>query len=370
MFYILYSLASWLIVPLVLGMVVFFIVRRGKNKKGQDDHIQIALSKEDAISQFFFLFSLFFFGVALLAFNREFTSNWLSWQSIVLTTSLIGLGVTYYFKVIFPLIFSMFGVIIWWMFKASEWTDIANGDDIRSSGMLALFVLISLLLYLLGRSHELNPQWKRFSVIYLVFGMIFIVGLLFALSTNFGLNLLENATSGVSIFGSWQLIISLMLLVVAIVVTIAYNLIEKLISYAEVAIISIIGILFGVFVFVPAQNLFSGSGPFGGLLTGLGYVWAIIFNVLLLVIIIGIIFLGYNKREKWLINLGILSTFIFIFVKYFDWFFALLSRSVFFLSAGILLFVVVWFMQRGKRYMMEEMQEDIQNSDNNIELKL
>jgi len=46
-----------------------------------------------------------------------------------------------------------------------------------------------------------------------------------------------------------------------------------------------------------------------------------------------------------------------IFVKYFDWFFTFLDKSVFFISAGVLLFVVGWLMEKGRRYMLAEIEE-------------
>jgi len=68
--------------------------------------------------------------------------------------------------------------------------------------------------------------------------------------------------------------------------------------------------------------------------------------------------LGYLKRENWLINLGAFFIFILIFVKYFDWFFAFLDKSIFFISAGILLFVVGWFMEKGRRYLLSTIKKE------------
>ena len=82
----------------------------------------------------------------------------------------------------------------------------------------------------------------------------------------------------------------------------------------------------------------------------------------------GVIFVGYGRKEKWLINLGIFFLFIFILVKYFDWFFDFLDKSVFFIGAGVLLFAVGWFMGKGRRYMLSEMKN--KNNDASAELIL
>ena len=74
--------------------------------------------------------------------------------------------------------------------------------------------------------------------------------------------------------------------------------------------------------------------------------------------IVGIIFLGYFNNKNFFINLGIVFMSILIFVKYFDWFFAFLDKSIFFIGAGTLLFVVGWFMEKGRRYMLSAIKKE------------
>jgi uncharacterized membrane protein len=40
-------------------------------------------------------------------------------------------------------------------------------------------------------------------------------------------------------------------------------------------------------------------------------------------------------------------------VKYFDWFFKFMDKSVFFIVAGIMLFAIGWAMERGRRYLAQ-----------------
>ena len=118
--------------------------------------------------------------------------------------------------------------------------------------------------------------------------------------------------------------------------------------------------------FVFKQIIFIGSRSRE--LSASGVLWAIILNVLLFGEIMGVILAGYGRKEKWLINLGVFFLFIFILVKYFDWFFDFLDKSVFFIGAGILLFAVGWFMEKGRRYMLAEMKNE--NEETNAELIL
>jgi len=200
-----------------------------------------------------------------------------------------------------------------------------------------------------------------------VFGLLFITAFLFIFSTEFGLNLLDTGTMGIAIFASWQIVVSLLLLLVSIIAAAIYNLSRKLILKWEILGIAVFTLFFFVMIFLPEQVISIDSYGRGGL-SGSGILWAIIFNVLLFGEIMGVILAGYGRKEKWLINLGVFFLFIFILVKYFDWFFDFLDKSVFFIGAGILLFAVGWFMEKGRRYMLAEMKN--KNEEKNAELIL
>lgn len=363
------------IIPiLIIGAIIFaaiFVGRviRNRNKNNNDTSLNLALSKEDAASEFFFLLSLLFLGVTILSFNREFFNSYLVWHSVIFITSAIGIIGAYYFKILYAFIFSLLGIVIWWMVKMSGWINLPDKVDIKMVSLIVLFAFIAILFYLLGHAHNQKKLvWKRFSMVYSVFGIFFITAFLFILSMKFGLSLLAMGTKGISIFASWQIVVSLLLLSTSIIAAIVYNFIRKLIFKWEILAVLIFTLLFAVIIFLPEQIMFIGYSRRIAELSALGVLWAIIFNVLLFGEIIGLILAGYGRKEKWLINLGIFFLFIFILVKYFDWFFDFLDKSVFFIGAGILLFAVGWLMERGRRYMLSEMKN--KTGDENAELIL
>ena len=51
-------------------------------------------------------------------------------------------------------------------------------------------------------------------------------------------------------------------------------------------------------------------------------------------------------------------------VDRFDWFFTFFDKSIFFISAGIILFIVGWFMEKGRKYMLSITKEE---HDNKVE---
>ncbi|PIR70307.1 MAG: hypothetical protein COU46_02215 [Candidatus Niyogibacteria bacterium CG10_big_fil_rev_8_21_14_0_10_42_19] len=353
----------WSIV--IIGLIVFFARRRKKGAHPANDkewYLQFVLSKEDAVSQFFILLSIFFLGVTLLAFNRDLGDPF-SWRTILFITSAFGLISAYYLKAFYALAFGLIGTTAWWGAQATEWI---QGKDIKTSAIFAGLAFVALLFYSLGHLHEREMKWKRFALVYLGLGIISITGVLFFLSTKSGLFVLGDMTKGVSFFGSWRITLSLFIFLAALVGVAFYTMAKKLVSPFEFLAILLLTFLFGVIALLPQQSMFLQVGDSYNYYSGdqelssSGVLWAIIFNFVVFFELLGLIFSGYLRRETWLINLGALFLFLLIVVKYFDWFFTFLDKSIFFISAGILLFVVGWFMERGRKYMISNIKTQSQ----------
>lgn len=361
-----FSILSFIFWPIVIiGLIVFFARRKKKGTHPADDkdwYLRLALSKEDAVSQFFLLLSILFFGVTLLAFNKDFGDP-ISWRTILFITSALGLISAYYLKTLYSLAFGLVGITTWWGAQAAEWI---QGKNIKISAVFAGLVFVALLFYALGHLHERERKWKRFALVYLILGIISITGVLFFFSTKPGLSILGEITKGVSFFGSWQIVLSLFMFLAALVGVTFYTMIKKLISPFEFFAVLLLTLLSGAIALLPQQNIFLQAGSSYNLYSGgqelsnSGVLWAVIFNFAIFFELLGLIFSGYLRQETWLINLGALFLFLLIIAKYFDWFFTFLDKSVFFIGAGILLFVVGWFMERGRKYMISNIKEQTQ----------
>lgn len=320
-------------------------------KKG---HLQLSLSKEDSVSQLFLLLSIFFLGITLLSFNG-WLGNFFSWQTILFITSVIGLFSAYYLKAVYLLLFGLIGMTTWWSAQASNWADI---DNVKTPAIFVGLIFITLIYYLLGHLHERELKWKRFSVVYSVLGIISITGILFFFSTTSGLSTIDSITKGGSLFGSWQISLSLFILSVSFISLALYNTVKRLMSSYEFIFVLLLGLLFGAIVSLPQQSMFVGSTGYhySRDLSGGGVLWSAIFNGAIFFELLGLIFLGSLKRETWMINMGAISLFALIIVKYFDWFFTFLDKSIFFIGAGILLFGVGWFMEKSRRYIISNIK--------------
>lgn len=338
---IFFNILPLLIWPaVIIGLIVFF-ARRQKKKS----------HPARTISQFFLFLSVLFLGVTLLAFNRDFGEPW-SWRTILLLTSAAGLASAYYFKVIYTLGFSLIGIVSWWGAQIFEWS---QGKNIKTSAIFAGLAFVMLLFYVLGRLHEKEFKFKHFARLYLILGIMAMTGILFFLSTKPGLAGLEEMTKGTALLGSWQIVLSLLLLAGFLIGATTYTASQKLISSLEILAVALHALLFMVIALLPPQALFIRTP---GELSSIGILWAVIFNLVIFFELLGLIFSGYLRREGWLINLGALFLFLLIIVKYFDWFFTFLDKSIFFIGAGLLLFVVGWLMERGRRYMISNIKTE------------
>ncbi len=353
----LYTFPLWPII--IIGFIVFFARHRKKSGQSSIDkewYLQFALSKEDAVSHFFLLLSIFFLGVTLLAFNREF-GNPFSLLSILFITSVLGLVSAYYLKVLYSLLFGLISITTWWMMQAAEWMQDKN---IKTSAIFVGLAFIALLFYSLGHLHESETKWKRFAFVYSILGILSITGILFFFSTKLGLSVLGNMTKGVSFYDSWQITLSLFIFLAGLAGAAIYTATKKLISPFEFIAILTLTLLFSVIALLPQQTIFIHAGRsfyYGnGGLSNSGVLWAIIFNLTVFFELLGLIISGYLRRETWLINLGTFSLFFLISVKYFDWFFTFLDKSIFFIGAGILLFIVGWFLEKGRRVMLSNIK--------------
>jgi hypothetical protein len=353
---LIFSLLQWVV---ILGLIVYFVRRRKPALPPAQDrewYLRLALSNEDALSQLFLLLAGLFCGVTLAAFKRDF--GWtLDGREILLITALVGLAGAYYFKAVYLLFFSLIGLTGWWGARAAGWLE---KTDIRTAAIFAGLTFIALLFYSLGHLHEKEVRYKRFALVYLELGIVAIIGVLFCLSTKAGIAVLGEMSKGATCLASGPMTFSLFIILAALLGTTLYAAGQKLLFPFEALGVIALACLFGSALLLPQPTVLvqaAHNTAYGRLeLTSAGLVWVVIYNIALFLKLLGSIFSGYLRRETWLVNLGALFLFVFIIVKYFDWFFSFLEKSVFFIIAGALLFGVGWSMEKGRRRMISQIK--------------
>ena len=317
---------------------------------------------EDRISQLFLVLSILFFGITLFGFNKDF-GDILSWRLIILISGIFGLFISYYFKTVFALVISLPMIVAWFSSQFLFW---ARESEIKIISIYGSLIMVFLLFYILGKIHEFKFNIKQFSFIYLIFGIIPITGTLFYFSTYSGLSVLDKFTQGNLFFQSWEMTTIIFLQIAFIIYFILYFLFKKreIILKSEIIFIIILLVFSIIIISLPYQNLFNFDRDYYSFdkeITRLGIFWAVVLNLFVFLELLGIIFLGYLKRENYLINLGILFLFLLVFLKYFDWFFEFIDKSLFFIIGGVILLGIGWLMERGRKYIIGNIEGENTN---------
>ena len=183
-----------------------------------------------------------------------------------------------------------------------------------------LYLVLGILLFAVGALHYLSDGLKNIARTYRIIGLKVIMVCLFLLTFRFFSGVLREG----EIISTQFTIIFLIFCVLAIIFTfinLFFNpqqsdthILENSISLGLLAIALI-------FFFFPASN----------------NIYIILFNLILAGIIFTILFVGYNREDMTLINMGMFWLAILIIVRYFDFFWDLLPRSVFFMVGGLIL---------------------------------
>ncbi len=84
--------------------------------------------------------------------------------------------------------------------------------------------------------------------------------------------------------------------------------------------------------------------------------FAVFSNLFFVAFAIGSIAAGLSKRSPFAINVSLFFLAAFILTKYFDWFFDMMDRALFFIFGGALLMFGGWFVERRRRNLVRSLE--------------
>lgn len=355
-----------IIILIIAAIIGAFLRQKHRARRALSDqnwYLQISLSRKDALSQWFLVLGSLALANAVYAINNNF-GEVLSWRLILLISVLIFGLIAYFGRSVYCAAIGIVGVLIWWTAQTSFWQ---TKNNIGYSAVIAMpvgLMWLAILLYAVGFWQMRKMAWKRFGVTYAIIGLIVMNLLLFSFSTESGLRFLEEMTTPGGIFDVWQNLVALLVVASLSGAAIVYGWIGKALIKWEAFFATVLFFIFQLLTVLPNQSLLI-DNHYTSQLTAAGLFWAAIFNFVLLSEILGAIFAGYLRREIWMINFGTVLLIIFTAVKYFDWFFKFMDKSVFFIVAGIMLFAIGWAMERGRRYLAQTIQPPITDNQEN-----
>ena len=93
-----------------------------------------------------------------------------------------------------------------------------------------------------------------------------------------------------------------------------------------------------------------------GVDTGGEFLYAVVFNALLALSLLGVLVSGYLRgREAW-VNIALVFIGIDVFARYFEYSWGLLDRSFIFVAAGVILLLGGFLVERGRQKMLERIR--------------
>lgn len=219
---------------------------------------------------------------------------------------------------------NLLGLIYWFIAHLYLWSRNYAFDNI-------LFLNFGALLYATGRLHETNLNLNPFKIPYKSLGvfLILLTSYIFTHESTHEYYLSSQYRNVFTIETSLTLIF--FVLITAIVFILLRQKKKDKVIRCELFTLQLI-LSFGIF-----YSLFPKISTCGIHATGEFQPYPFIFNIILFCEIIGIIILGYFEREIYLVNLGIIFFAIQALTFYFDTFWEMLPRSLFFIFGGLIL---------------------------------
>jgi len=208
-----------------------------------------------------------------------------------------------------------------------------------------IYLSAGTLLFSIGGLHYLKPQLIKIARIFRISGIKIAMLSLFLLTFKFFSGYIDSywfRNSRMLEDMSSQLMIGIVLFSILAIIGLVINLLfnpsqSKTNSFESGAALGLLGFTL-LFFFFPAESS----------------VYTVIYNLLFAGLTIFLIYIGYQRSDIKIVNIGIFWLSVFIFAKYFDFFWDLMDRSLFFIVGGLILVLGGIAMERKRRQIKED----------------
>lgn len=302
--------------------------------------------KDYIISQLHFLFGFLLLGCFFYGyFSHHFLFQYSHFIYMVLSILLMNIGI--FLKMPILSFSGIFLSFIWWSLYFSSWF-----LQVQVYSFRYFFSFLGLMLIFYRILSVTLRNSKKISYLFDYFSMIGLLILTLLFSTNHGLTLLNDTsllgTPRMPFFKLFMLI--LIFFSVFLLFLLLYKKKVKIFFFHSLFLI----FLFSYVGFSSSLTLFSFLNLSFMQFMPLALFLLILFNLAFLFEAISMVVYGiYHKKFLW-VNVGLLSFFIFLLLKYFDLIFHQLQKGVGFLLLGILFLGLGWFFEFGRRFILKK----------------
>ncbi len=247
------------------------------------------------------------------------------------------------------IIFLLLLLIIRWI----EW--LYYSLDIIPLSLLGglLFLSFGLIIYLLIKILKREFEFEIDNKAYIFFGLTPLVIFLSYLSSKDAIVAFDFNIQNSPLF-SYFAIVTLIYFLSSLFISLYYLIKNENISKEVTFLLTLLFVLIFIFFAPIHTNLVVSYNRF----TNLGIFWLVIFNILLILVTLGIIILGYFRKNELFINFGMLITFLLIIFKYYDWLYGSLTKRIFVIGVGILFLLAGWLMEKWRRHMISTIKSE------------
>lgn len=267
------------------------------------------------------------------------------WYLAILGTLLIPLAYKIKATKVQPL--NLIGLGLWLMLTCSLWVGGRGRMDFELTRAIpGLLVAVALLygtaVFCVGRLHQFWPKWREMETGYTALGFFFVFFPTFILSfEELGEDILEHSALPAMV-ATWQSIV-VMVALVAISLTAMWQYrdteaTKRLYMGGNAAVGAVLAMVFAI-LFFPTEF------------------YIVLFNVLVFIEGLWLMWLGHETRDKQFINLGLFIFLLMVLIKYFQWGYELFDRSLFFIGGGLVLIAVSYFGERQRRRLIGQISK-------------
>lgn len=233
------------------------------------------------------------------------------------------------------LIINTIGFLVWVNLFINSFLKKISPDETTSFiTFITLQSLLGVTIYLIGIVHQ--EEYRSFKIVYKIFGFIITLIVTYILSYIAVLESYSTLDSRVYFCGIVGVVAILLIL---------WNVLKNRFSakYEKYELIVLILLLAGNFLLLlmPEWTLMN----------------TVNMNIILLLFAIISILYGFEIQNVKIFNLGIVIFVLFVVIKYFDVFWRLLDRSIFFVVGGLVLIIGSVILERKRKRIVEEMKK-------------
>jgi uncharacterized membrane protein len=267
------------------------------------------------------------------------------WYPAILGALLMPLA--YRIKAIKVQPLNLIGLGLWLLLACSLWVGGRGRLEYELTRAIpGLLVAVALLygaaVFCVGRLHQFWPKWKEMEPGYTALSFFFVFFPTFMLSFEELGNDFLSSSPLPAMVATWQsLVVMVALVAVSLVAMWQYRdtaATKRLYQGGNAAVGGVLAMVFAI-LFFPTTF------------------YVVMFNVLVFVESLWLMWLGYETKDKGFINLGLSFFLLMVLVKYFQWGYELFDRSLFFIGGGLVLIAVSYFGERQRRRMIEQISK-------------